>query len=160
MADEGTITLAAPAGTVFSSNGSYTIQDVTTATNCGLENWVTSNSGATVTLTGGCTIAAGASVQVAATGVTNPATASSGDVLTVTTSSDTLSAHTNSYSIGGAVGTTTSLNVVTSPITYGAETAETFTGTVTGQSGDGNPEGTVNVYEGSPTATLLCQTLP
>ena len=59
-----TITLAAPAGTVFSSNGSYTIEDVATATNSGLENWVTSNSGATVTLTGGCTIAAGASVQV------------------------------------------------------------------------------------------------
>ena len=132
-------------------------QDVTTATNCGLETWVTSNAGATVTLTVGCTIGAGATVQVVATGVSNPATASSGDVLTITTSSDILSAHTNTYSIGGAVSSTTSLNAVTSPITYGSETTETFTGTVTGQSGDGNPEGTVSVYEGSPTATQLCQ---
>ena len=54
-------------------------------------------------------------------------------------------------------GTTTSLNAVTSPVTYGAEGTETFSGTVTGQSGDGNPEGTVDVYYGTPTATQLCQ---
>ena len=30
---------------------------------------------------------------------------------------------------------------VTSPITFGSETTETFSGTVTGQSGDGNPRG-------------------
>ena len=53
--------------------------------------------------------------------------------------------------------TTTTLNAVTSPITFGSETTETFTGTVTGQSGDGNPEGTVTVYYGSPTPTQLCQ---
>ncbi len=52
--------------------------------------------------------------------------------------------------------TTTSLNAVTSPITFGSETTETFTGTVSGQSGDGNPEGTVTVYYGTPTATQLC----
>ncbi|HSZ37740.1 MAG TPA: hypothetical protein VK773_11675, partial [Acidimicrobiales bacterium] len=57
--------------------------------------------------------------------------------------------------------TTTALNAVTSSITYGSETAETFTGTVTGQSGDGYPEGTVTVYYGSPTQVALCsQTLP
>ncbi len=57
----GTITLAAPAGTVFSSSGHYTIEDVTTATQCGLNNWVTSNGGATVTLTvgGSCGTVAG-----------------------------------------------------------------------------------------------------
>ncbi len=44
----------------------------------------------------------------------------------------------------------------TSPITFGSETTETFTGTVNGQSGDGNPEGTVTVYYGTPTATQLC----
>ncbi len=52
--------------------------------------------------------------------------------------------------------TTTSLNAVTSPITYGSETTETFTGSVNGLSGDGNPEGTVTVYYGTPTATQLC----
>ena len=38
-------------------------------------------------------------------------------------------------------------------VTYGAETAETFTATVTGQSGHGYPEGTVTVYNAS---TRLC----
>ena len=65
---------------------------------------------------------------------------------------------TQSFTVDPAsASTTTSLSAVTSPATYGSETAETFSGTVTGQSGDGNPEGTVNVYEGSPTATQLCQ---
>ena len=49
---------------------------------------------------------------------------------------------------------------MTSPITFGSETTETFSGTVTGQSGDGNPEGTVNVYYGTPTATQLCHEHP
>jgi len=40
---------------------------------------------------------------------------------------------------------------------FGSETTETFAGTVTGQSGDGNPEGTVTLYYGSPTQTELCQ---
>lgn len=52
--------------------------------------------------------------------------------------------------------TTTSLNTLTSPIYYGSETSETFTGTVTGQSGDGYPEGTVAVYYGSGPPTSLC----
>jgi hypothetical protein len=52
--------------------------------------------------------------------------------------------------------TTTSLNAVASPITFGAEGTEVFTGTVIGQAGDGNPQGTVTVYYGSPTATELC----
>ncbi len=38
---------------------------------------------------------------------------------------------------------------MTTPITYGSETAETFSGTVTGQSGDGYPEGTVTLYYGT-----------
>ena len=156
--DYSTVTLAAAAGTVFSSSGNYTIEDVTTGTQCGLNNWVPSNGGATVTLTiaGGCTVAAGDSVQVVATEVTNPTTGASNDVETVSTSSDTVPAQTNTYAIGGSVATTTSLNGVTSPVTFGAETSEVFTGTVTGQSGDGNPQGTVTLYEGSP-ATQLCQ---
>jgi hypothetical protein len=57
-----------------------------------------------------------------------------------------------------ATSTTTSLNALTSPITYGAETAETFTGTVTGHNGDGYPKGTVTVKNGT---TILCsETLP
>lgn len=55
-----------------------------------------------------------------------------------------------------AEATTTSLNTLTSPIYYGSETSETFTGTVTGQSGDGYPEGTVAVYYGSGPPTELC----
>ncbi len=62
---------------------------------------------------------------------------------TASTSTPTQSFTVNPQS----AGTTTSLNAVTSPVTYGAETAETFSGTVTGQSGDGYPEGTVTVYE-------------
>jgi hypothetical protein len=49
---------------------------------------------------------------------------------------------------------------VTSPITSGSETAETFSGTVTGASGDGYPEGTVTVYEGTTPVQLCAETLP
>ncbi len=99
-----TITLAAPAGTVFSSNSSYTIEDVTTATQCGLNNWVTSNSDATVTLTvgGGCTVEAGDTLQVTASGVSNPTMTSTGDVVAVSTSSDTAPGKTNTYAITAA----------------------------------------------------------
>ncbi len=102
--DYSTITLAAPVGTNFGSGGDYTVEDVTTSSQCGLDNWVTSNGGATVTLTiaGGCTIAAGDSVLVTASEVSNPATTSTGDTVAVSTSSDTLSAHTNTYAITAA----------------------------------------------------------
>ena len=79
---------------------------------------------------------------------------SSNTNFTYTTSTSTPA---QSFSVSPvSVGTTTSLNSVTSPITFGSETSEVFTGTVTGQSGDGNPQGTVTIYEGSP-ATELCQ---
>jgi hypothetical protein len=53
--------------------------------------------------------------------------------------------------------TTTGLSLSKTSVTYGAETSETFTVTVTGQSGDGYPEGTTTVYNSS---TKLCsQTL-
>ena len=96
-----TITLAAPAGTVFSSSGSYTIEDVTTGTQCGeYYSPVTSNGGATVTVSSYCTIAAGDTVLVTISDVSNPATASTGDVVVVSTSSDTASADTDTYTIG------------------------------------------------------------
>jgi hypothetical protein len=49
--------------------------------------------------------------------------------------------------------TTTGLSLSKTSLTYGAETSETFTVTVTGQSGDGYPEGTVTIYSSS---TQLC----
>ena len=66
MAPSSVITLTAPAGTNFGSTGSsYAVEDLTTATNCGYYNVVTSNSGATISLTEACgVIAAGDTVQV------------------------------------------------------------------------------------------------
>jgi uncharacterized repeat protein (TIGR02543 family) len=53
--------------------------------------------------------------------------------------------------------TTTGLTMSKTSVIYGAETAETFTVTVTGQSGDGSPQGTLTLYNSS---TKLCsQTL-
>ena len=64
-----TITLAAPAGTNFGSSTNYTIEDITTGTQCGYYNAVTSNGGATVALStySSCgTIAGGDTVLVTA----------------------------------------------------------------------------------------------
>ena len=49
--------------------------------------------------------------------------------------------------------TTTGLSLSKTSVTYGAETSETFTVTVTGQPGDGYPEGTLTVYNSS---TQVC----
>ena len=49
--------------------------------------------------------------------------------------------------------TATGLGLSQSSVTSGSENAETFTATVTGQSGDGHPEGTVALYSSS---TRLC----
>ncbi len=131
-----TITLAAAAGTVFSSSGYYTIEDVTTATQCGLNNWVTSDGGAMVTLTvaGGCTIAAGHTVLVTASQVSNPATTSSGDTVTVSTSSDTLSAQTNTYAITAAKAVS-SPSVILSSTTAGATNVTYSTSFTTSSTG-------------------------
>ena len=85
-----------------------------------------------------------------------PSSSNPGFTYTASTSTPTQSFTVNP----AAEPTTTSLSAVTSPITFGAETTETFTGTVTGQSGDGNPEGTVSVHYGSPTTTSLCTEHP
>ncbi len=50
-------------------------------------------------------------------------------------------------------GTTITLNAPTTPVTYGSEASDSFTGTVTGQTNDGYPEGTVTITNG---ATTLC----
>ncbi len=52
----------------------------------------------------------------------------------------------------GSNSTTTTLNSVTSPVVYNAET-QTFSGTVTGVSGDGYPIGSVSVWANG---TLVC----
>ena len=52
-----------------------------------------------------------------------------------------------------SVNTTTGLGLSLASVAYGSETSETFTVTVTGQTGDGHPEGTVAVYN---SATKLC----
>ena len=52
------------------------------------------------------------------------------------------------FSVASA-NTTTGLGLSTASVAYGSETAEVFTVTVTGLSGDGYPEGTVVVYNSS-----------
>ena len=57
-----------------------------------------------------------------------------------------------SFSVGSA-NTTTGLGLSSASVAYDSETSEIFTVTVTGQSGDGHPEGTVAVYNST---TKLC----
>ena len=76
-------------------------------------------------------------------------------ILTPTSANYAGSSGTDSITVDPAPTTTlTSLATVTSPVTYNAET-QTFTGTVTGVAGDGNPLGSVAVNYGAG-ATLLC----
>ena len=55
----------------------------------------------------------------------------------------------------GSVSTTTGLGLSSASVAYGSETSEIFTVTVTGQTGDGHPKGTVAVYNSS---IKLCST--
>ena len=117
--------------------------------------------------------------EVGTTDIGTPVTVTSGSAQTTTSAlpvgADTLDAvftptTSSGYSVSNALapftvstaseGTTTSLNAVTTPITYGSETAETFTGTVTGQSGDGYPKGSVTVYYGASPTVLCNEALP
>ena len=127
-----TITLNAPTGTDFTADSTYTIYDVTTGTNCGLETSATSNGGATVTVNpyADCgTIAGGDTVQVTATGVSNPASTSTGNVVTVSTSSDTLSAQTNTYAMTAAKAVSSPL--ITLSTTAAGATNVTYTASFT-----------------------------
>ena len=68
-------------------------------------------------------------------------------------------AQTDTEAVNPPAATATTLNLSSPSVTYGAEGSETFTGTVTGQSGDGYPEGTVTLYDGRPrwsSARRLC----
>ena len=73
----------------------------------------------------------------------------------ITTSADTAASNPASgqaFSVGSA-NTTTGLGLSSASVAYDSETSEIFTVTVTGQTGDGHPEGTVAVYNSS---TKLC----
>ena len=52
--------------------------------------------------------------------------------------------------------TTTGFSLSKTSVAYGADTSETFTVTVTGQPGDGYPEGTVSVYSSSDQTVQSC----
>ncbi len=157
-----TITLAAPTGTVFSSNDTYTIDDLTTATQCGLYNVVTSNSGATVTLSdyGGCgTIGGGDTVLVTASGVANPTVASSDDTVTVSTSSDTVSGQSNSYAIGGGAQPVASPLVTLSTTAAGATNVSYTTSFTTSSTGAlASDSGTISLAAPSGTVFGLSST--
>ncbi len=98
---------------------------------------VTSDSGATVTLTiaGGCgTIAAGHTVFVTASQVTNPTTTSTGNSVAVSTSSDSPSAQTNTYAITAAKAVS-SPSVILSSTTAGATNVTYSTSFTTSSTG-------------------------
>ncbi len=90
----GTVTLAAPSGTVFPSAASGYLVNGTAVTT------ISGGASATVTITIPTSITIGTStaVTVVANGVTNPA-AGTGDVIAVSTSSDTGAVDTPAYSI-------------------------------------------------------------
>jgi len=86
----GTITLAAPAGTAFSTNGgNYLITDTTTSLSCSLNNTpFPSSNTVTLPVLAGCpSIAAGHGVRVVANDTANPST-SGPQTLAISTSSD------------------------------------------------------------------------
>ena len=56
-------------------------------------------------------------------------------------------------------GTTTTLTRSAATVAYGSETTETFSATVTGVTGDGYPEGTVQIRKSATTAVICTATL-
>jgi DNA-directed RNA polymerase subunit H (RpoH/RPB5) len=152
ISNNGTVTLAAPVGTVFSTNyGDYSLSDTTQDVNCQLYPIVTSNNGATTTGTvHNCnTLNPGDHIVITANNITNPPTASSGDVIDVSTSSDSVPVATPAYSIGGVTTTVVTATPTTSPEIYGKSVS--YDATVT--SPGGTPTGTVAFVAGT---TKLC----
>lgn len=99
-AGSGGITLAGPAGTVFSPAASaYAVADVTTDARVDLGKVTTTDGGATVVLAVGTAISPFDQIQVTASGVTNPA-ATGNYTLNISTSGDTALAPTPGYHIG------------------------------------------------------------
>lgn len=100
-ADNGVITLAAAAGTIFGAATTYSVDDITSGKTAALPGSA-SASGATVNLTVPFAIGGGDQVAVTATGVTNP-TADGSDTTRISTTSDTVPAVTAAYPIGPSV---------------------------------------------------------
>ena len=150
LAIGGTITINAPASTTFPSAASaYKVNGTTvTAT--------PTTAAGTVTIATPVAVGNSSAISVVITGVTNPAAGSyASSSFSVSTSADTVAANPasgQSFSLGSA-NTTTGLGLSSASVAYDSETSEIFTVTVTGQTGDGHPEGTVAVYNST---TKLC----
>ena len=150
LAIGGTITINAPASTTFPSAASaYKVNGTTvTAT--------PTTAAGTVTIDTPVAVGNSSAISVVITGVTNPAAGSyASSSFSVSTSADTVAANPasgQSFSVGSA-NTTTGLGLSSASVAYDSETSEIFTVTVTGQTGDGHPEGTVAVYNST---TKLC----
>ena len=128
-----TVTMVFPAGTGLGSLSSATLKDTTTGQQVGF-----ANSSSTTTLTfvffGGAVVNAGDGVSADVEGAVNPATASSTDTVTVSTSSDTTPVVSSHYAIvAGHPVSTPAVTVTTSPA-VGARAGYTvaFTTSATG----------------------------
>ena len=150
LAIGGTITINAPASTTFPSAASAYKVNGTTATA------TPTTAAGTVTIATPMAVGDSSAISVVITGLTNPAAGTYANTsFSVSTSADTAASNPasgQSFSVG-SVNTTTGLGLSSASVAYGSETSETFTVTVTGQSGDGHPEGTVAVYNST---TELC----
>ena len=150
LAIGGTITINTPASTTFPSAASaYKVNGTTvTAT--------PTTAAGTVTIATPVAVGDSSAISVVLTGVTNPAAGTyANSSFSISTSVDTAAstpASGQTFSVG-PVNTTTGLGLSLASVAYGSEASEIFTVTVTGQSGDGHPEGTVAVYNSS---TELC----
>jgi len=128
-----TVTIVFPAGTGLGSLSSATLKDTTTGQQVGFAN---SSSTTTLTFTffGGAVVHAGDGVSADVEGAVNPATASSADTVTVSTSSDTTPVVSGHYAIvAGHPVSTPAVTVTTSPA-VGARAGYTvaFTTSATG----------------------------
>ena len=147
----GTITIVAPTTTTFpSAAGDYSVNGTTVL----VAPTTTAGTG-TVRITTPVAVADSTAIPVVIVGVTNPAAASYlNTAFSVSTSADTAAnpGSGQAFSVG-SVNTTTGLGLSLTSVAYGSEASETFTVSVTGQVGEGYPEGTVAVYNST---TELC----
>ena len=144
-----TVTVGAPASTTFPSAASASKVNGTTVTA------IPTTGAGTITIATPVALGNSTAVQVVITGVTNPAASSYPNTsFSLSTIADAAAnpASGQAFSVG-SVNTTTGLVLSSTSVDYGAETSEIFTVTVTGQLGDGYPEGTIAVYN---SATKLC----
>jgi hypothetical protein len=143
-----------PEGTVTVQSGATTLCSEVLPAGSG------DNAGYSCSPSSGSVLAASATAYPITATFTPGTTSSSMSSSSYTASTSTPAQSLTVNASTSTESTTTSLNAVASPITYGAETAETFSGTVTGQSGDGYPKGTVTLYDGSTPVELCAEALP